>query len=282
VLIECQHCGAPLEASDDARQITCAYCGRQQEVRRARTLSMQLPPGWQPPHQWTAPQQFGAQGTYRFDSEAAARSGKRVLVFVGLSVLLTAIVPIIIVSVVTSQVSSTIETATSSGPNIQIPSMPNMPVNTGGGASVQSMPIECIGSAHLVRTNQDVQVTGPIAVIVRDRCSLNLMNSEVGGNDGITVEGSGRLHMINGTIRAHGTALRASGGAHVTLMNVDIEGEAGVVASDDANVTITNGSFDVKGMAVSASGNARVRAVNAGVTGSVEQSGGATVDVIGH
>lgn len=55
MLIECHHCGAPLDVEDDRQKVTCAYCEAPNRVQQTRMLARIPPPGWTPPNVWTPP-----------------------------------------------------------------------------------------------------------------------------------------------------------------------------------------------------------------------------------
>ncbi len=276
MLIECAHCGAPLDVTEGERQTTCAYCGRLQEVRSART--MEQPQGWKAPQQWTPPAHFPAQSRpLQLDASVAAQqAGKAVrgvLWGVGCTVLLSILVPGIILYVVFAKTTDAVEGAFggANGPNIEFPNMPNVGVGT-----QSNQPIECVGAGDVIRTNADVNVpTGP-AVIVRDGCQLRLVNTNVRGKDGIRIEGSGEVTMMNGSVTVEGTALYASGGS-ITLTNVELGGKHGIATEGDADVRLINGGIRADQVAIQARGTSRVDLTNTDVVGTVEQDPSATV-----
>jgi hypothetical protein len=60
VIVECDHCGAPLEVERGNAFATCSYCGRTNRVKSARTLMLERPRNWRPPETWTPPQHVPA------------------------------------------------------------------------------------------------------------------------------------------------------------------------------------------------------------------------------
>jgi len=60
MLLECNHCGAPLDIQAGATFARCTYCGRTQRVKAMRTQAVQTPQGWNPPPRWTPPPNFRA------------------------------------------------------------------------------------------------------------------------------------------------------------------------------------------------------------------------------
>lgn len=239
---------------------------------------MEQPAGWKPPGQWTPPAHFPAQSRplQRDSALAAQQAGKAVrgvLWGVGCTVLLSILVPGIILYVVFSKTTDAVEGALGgvNGPNVQVPNMPNIGVGTH-----ENQAIECLGAGSIIRTNADVNVPDGTAVIVRDGCQLRLINTNVRGKDGIRVEGSGEVTMMNGSVTVEGTAAFASGGS-ITFTNVELSGKHGIATEGDAEVRIMNGGIRADQVAIQARGNSTVDVTNADVVGEVEQDPTATV-----
>lgn len=60
MLIECHHCGAPLDVKEGQRMAKCRYCDTMSEVRSMRTVAFETPPAWKPPREWRPPENFAA------------------------------------------------------------------------------------------------------------------------------------------------------------------------------------------------------------------------------
>ncbi|MDI1482887.1 hypothetical protein [Polyangium sp. y55x31] len=60
MILECRHCGAPLDVKPDAALTKCRYCGTTSERRLLRTVSAETPRDFRPPPQWIPPPQFPA------------------------------------------------------------------------------------------------------------------------------------------------------------------------------------------------------------------------------
>ena len=192
---------------------------------------------------------------------------------VGCTVLLSILVPGIILYVVFSKTTDAVEGAfgSANGVNIQMPNMPNVGVGT-----QSNQPIECVGAGSVIRTNAEVNVpTGP-AVIVRDGCQLRLVNTDVRGKDGIRVEGSGEVTMLNGSVTVDGTAVFASGGS-ITFTNVELGGKNGIATEGDAFVELVNGAIRGDQLAIEARGQSRVHLSNTNVVGGMERDPDATI-----
>src|SRR5690606_30390840 len=84
MIIECGHCGAPLDVKANERVNKCRYCGTSNQVKSQRTIAFDTPEGWRPPPQWTPPAHFAANSQQVLTYRAAASTAAWV---VGLSVL---------------------------------------------------------------------------------------------------------------------------------------------------------------------------------------------------
>lgn len=92
MIIECGHCGAPLNVKENDTLARCCYCGKTQRVRTARTTMQHTPANWQPPPQWVPPPQFSAQSIpLRFDPSKTVR---KVVIIIAVVSIVTGIVPI--------------------------------------------------------------------------------------------------------------------------------------------------------------------------------------------
>ncbi len=55
MLIECAHCGAPLDVRQGVHLARCRYCGTSSAVTAMRTIAPHTPPDYRPPRAWTPP-----------------------------------------------------------------------------------------------------------------------------------------------------------------------------------------------------------------------------------
>lgn len=60
MIVECKHCGAPLDVERGSAFARCSYCGHTNKVKSAKTLLAESPIGWQPPPTWQPPPQYRA------------------------------------------------------------------------------------------------------------------------------------------------------------------------------------------------------------------------------
>ena len=73
MLVECNHCGAPLDVSEGKNILKCRYCGRTSRLQQLRTVAAQTPRGWTPPADWRSPPHMPAAGaSYRYHRSAGA------------------------------------------------------------------------------------------------------------------------------------------------------------------------------------------------------------------
>ena len=63
MIVECGHCGAPLDIDEGSRVIRCRYCGSKNERRSARTVAAETPADFVPPAKWRPPAEFPADSS---------------------------------------------------------------------------------------------------------------------------------------------------------------------------------------------------------------------------
>jgi hypothetical protein len=106
MIIECGHCGAPLDVKTNDRTTKCNYCNTPNQVKAQRTIAFETPVGWQPPPQWQPPQQFAAHAhqvlTYHKTKSA-----------VGLVVTIVVVSVLVTVGGIVASVVSTVATTAS-------------------------------------------------------------------------------------------------------------------------------------------------------------------------
>lgn len=67
MIVECGHCGAPLDVREGVSIEKCKYCGKANERQRMRTIATETPPNFRPPKQWVPPPQFPASSNVPLD-----------------------------------------------------------------------------------------------------------------------------------------------------------------------------------------------------------------------
>jgi hypothetical protein len=104
MIVECSHCGAPLDVKQGEKLNKCRYCGSTNQVNRQRTIAFETPQGWRPPPKWTPPAHFAA-GSAQVLTYKAAASG--VAMVVGIS----AVGVLVVVGIIVASVVSSVTTA---------------------------------------------------------------------------------------------------------------------------------------------------------------------------
>jgi LSD1 subclass zinc finger protein len=95
MLIECNHCGAPLDVKPNARTTKCTYCDTTTQIKSSRTVAFETPPGWAPPPQWTPPANFAADSAKALAYHATT-AVSRIVKTVILLAILGAVLPMVI------------------------------------------------------------------------------------------------------------------------------------------------------------------------------------------
>jgi len=72
MILECRHCGAPLDVKADVSLTKCRYCGTTSERRLLKTISAETPRNFQPPRQWIPPPHVPAPSHQPLTYHAAA------------------------------------------------------------------------------------------------------------------------------------------------------------------------------------------------------------------
>ncbi|MDF1564603.1 MAG: hypothetical protein P1V51_16280 [Deltaproteobacteria bacterium] len=96
MIVECGHCGAPLDVKGESRTTRCAYCGTPNAVGSATRISLETPAGWQPPAQWTPPAHSAAGAGSPLPYQARQASRIIVAVAAGVAVMVMGVVVFVI------------------------------------------------------------------------------------------------------------------------------------------------------------------------------------------
>lgn len=248
MLIECQKCGAPLDADGSKRFVECRYCGLSNKVASSRTLMMQTPADWRPPVQWTPQVQGHVAGAAMAGGASAAGIG------------LTGCISAFVVSVVLGALGVAFFAFGSpfAGSGAEMP--------LGLGPSWDgSAPFSC-------SMNEDVRIEGVIAnlpgqtaITAGLNCDVTLVNAVITAGRGIDASGNGIIRLENSTIRSTGVGIAASQNKRVVLVNSQVvAGSVGVEARQNADVTIEGGRVEGSPRAVVTGRNGEL--VNRGAT----------------
>lgn len=87
MIVECGHCGAPLDVRDGQRFTRCRYCGKTSQARELRTIEAQTPPGWRPPPTWQPPSHVPADSATQLAYRGTSAAGTIVVLAVTLGIL---------------------------------------------------------------------------------------------------------------------------------------------------------------------------------------------------
>ncbi|MGZ3419391.1 MAG: hypothetical protein ACXVEE_16075 [Polyangiales bacterium] len=83
MLLECGHCGAPLDVQAGSQTYRCRYCGHASRIAETRTLMPQTPPQWRPPKQWRPPPHVPADSNTELQYRGNASPVVGVMVLTG-------------------------------------------------------------------------------------------------------------------------------------------------------------------------------------------------------
>lgn len=86
MIVECGHCGAPLDVKEGRQYTKCTYCKKTSERRNLKTIQQQTPAGWRPPSVWTPPAHVPANSNVPLQYAAAATVAPVIMTFVLLGV----------------------------------------------------------------------------------------------------------------------------------------------------------------------------------------------------
>jgi hypothetical protein len=103
-ILECGHCGAPLEVDPGAPRAQCTYCGTRSVIETMRLVSEAPPPGWQPPAVWTPPENAPADSSVPLQYHAKLGTPQRRVVVAIIASSAVSLV-IVVIAVVASLVS---------------------------------------------------------------------------------------------------------------------------------------------------------------------------------
>lgn len=85
MVVECKHCGAPLDLADGKTFVRCLYCRTPQQVREMRTIAARTPADFSQPREW--------QGTSRGRPQVFAAALLLVMLSMGAALYVSAVVP---------------------------------------------------------------------------------------------------------------------------------------------------------------------------------------------
>lgn len=267
MLIECSHCGAPLDVTPQQRMANCDYCRRSNEVLRANRLRPETPADWQAPATWTAP----TGEVLRRHAHRAVR----MVVGVGIAIAALAIGTAagigLLVQQTVQQATAPPEVALPAGLPAGFPSLPGIlqgddPTDWTGTRSLVCGPNQRLEIEG--KTIQGADLADPLVDASGPNCEVVIRNSTLRGrtiiagpmNLRVTVENStldgedvaietasnGRVELRGGS-RVHGGRAGVTGNANLTV-RVDGPGEltsdgAAVEGEINLEVSLRNGTI---------------------------------------
>jgi hypothetical protein len=166
MIIECKHCGAPLDVVEGANLTRCNYCGRTQRVQSARTQLPQTPPNWNPPPNWIPPAHVPARSV-QLSYDATKKVGSTILMVV----LIGALLPVLIIGGIVAWVTFQVKEALPPPSTFDSPA-PSPPKKGSGGPNCQAAVkcCEALGSAAM-------QNCANIAAMPDERMCAQLLTS---------------------------------------------------------------------------------------------------------
>ena len=78
MIVECNHCGAPLKVRQTDRFVTCRYCDKSNRVQSLKTIAMQAHSDFSAPPAWTPPPNAVASSDRQLPYHAGAKHGATV------------------------------------------------------------------------------------------------------------------------------------------------------------------------------------------------------------
>lgn len=231
MLLECQNCGAPLDAKPDARIVKCRYCGSSNTVDAMRKIAHEAPEDWRPPKVWVPPQHFPAPSEpHRF------RGGVNpVGVFVALGVLVAAVGGGI--AVVASSGGASKHAARPAKPRTKVQSwMDHM-----------STALQCGSNDKLVidpDTTRAASITwgdnmrDKMMIDASGNCQLTIKGIKLKAEDGTIVQASGhsRIDIEDAKLQASGTVIDGS------MSGVQVRIDGSKLKSDETAIQLGKGS----------------------------------------
>jgi hypothetical protein len=258
VLVECDHCGAPLDVSGKETVLACAYCNRRHKLPRMRTISPDTPVDWKPPEVWTPPER--------------ARARRRPL----------RLHPVKIVMGIVWTVRRVVGVA------FTLLALPAMLYALGIGAGVigdDATGLNDLGAlASQVRQTASDPAVRERASALKDEllqderlgqlveaASDTLQASALGalmwdGKEPFVCDGNTQATLRGVTASLEGrTAIRASGNCRLRIEDCTIDAWEALSAEANAHVVLERSTLRAKGKGISAGGNARIELVDTSV-----------------
>jgi hypothetical protein len=244
MLVECSHCGAPLDVRDSTRLVKCTYCDYANRVRSMHTIAAEAPPGWKPPQQWTPPpsKRVSAQQPLVYHETRRPRRS----FMAGVAVLLT------VIGVAAPVVFSVLPALQATGHLSRIGRA--VGIRAWDGAS----PFVCGANDTVVIEGVTAVLPEDTAITVEVNCDLRIVGSTITARRGIRADGNRRVVIEKSRIETTSTAIWADGNKRIELIDSEVTAqETAIRAAGNVEVSVNGGR--VSGApAVSLSANAEL------------------------
>lgn len=241
MLAQCSHCGAPLQVSDNARNVTCTYCDHVNRVRTMHTLSMNVPQGWTPPPAWTPPAHMPAKAERPLPYHTHAR---RAVGWIAGSIAASSVLAAVPVLVSTGAMSHISKAA---GEAVGIKAWDG------------TTPFHCGGNDSVVIKNVTAILPDHTAITAEANCELRIINSRITARQGIRAGGNRNVVVEDSRIETAGTAIWADGNKNIELVRTEIiAGEVGIRAEGNFAVILQRSRLQAKHTGIRAGGNRRI------------------------
>jgi DNA-directed RNA polymerase subunit RPC12/RpoP len=244
MLVECSHCGAPLDVRDSTRLVKCAYCDHANRVRSMHTIAAETPQGWKPLPQWTPPpsKRVSAQQPLVYHETRRPRRS----FMAGLSVFLT------LIGVAVPVVFGVLPALQATGHLSRIGNAVGIPTWDG------TSPFACGGNDTVVIEGVTAVLPQDTALTVEVNCDLRIVGSTITARRGIRADGNGRVVIEKSRIETTSTAIWAEGNKRIELIDSEITAQETAIRAD-GNVEVSLSGGRVSGApAVSLRANAEL------------------------
>jgi LSD1 subclass zinc finger protein len=228
MLVECSHCGAPLDVRDDARIVKCAYCDHANRVRTMHTLAPKPPPDWVPPKQWTPPPHKHAASSQPLVYHQPRSSGRSWIAGLGV---LTALVGLA-VPILTSVLPALIASGQLDGLGRAV----------GMRAWDGSKPFSCGSNDSVVIENVTAVLPDDTAITIEANCDVRIVGSNITARRGIRADGNRRVIIEKSRIQSTSVAIWADGNKRIELIDSEVTtGDIAIRAGGNVEVVMTGG-----------------------------------------
>ncbi|MCA9624430.1 MAG: hypothetical protein KC731_35650 [Myxococcales bacterium] len=214
MVVECSHCGAPLDIEQGKSVYKCNYCGTKNAPQSMRVVAPVTPQTWTPPKVWSAPAHTAAAGqTLKYQ-----RGLNRMILMI---TLVSVLIPLVATFFA-----------------------------TGGGRMFatwlwdQKSTLECPPNGRLELEGIDAKVKSGPVIEMAGNCQVTIKKSKLRGTIGIKGGANGRIVIVDTTIEAEEIGIEGGG-------NATIEVEGSTIRSKQVGIKAGgNGQVEVSGSKV--------------------------------